>query len=168
VKTPTIITNPDKYKKGWIGGLPETPCGFGSKFAQTRIQRDWIPKMVAKYAITSIADIGAGDLNWASRTAFGCDYTPYDLIPRARGVRKFNLLIDELPAADCLMVLWVINHFPVTAAKIAMEKLLNGKSRYLIMTWDSRMWDFTDVQPVEREVLRCSRDTDFEIRLVEL
>ena len=29
-----IVTNPDKYKQGWTGGLPETECGSGSKISE--------------------------------------------------------------------------------------------------------------------------------------
>ena len=165
---PTIVTDPEKYKKGWHGGLPETPCGYGSRFHQTKIQRKWIPEMVAKYDISSIADIGAGDLNWSARTAFGCEYTPYDLIPRAQGVTEFNLLTDELPDADCLMVLWVINHFPPKEQAIAMGKLLRSTSRYLIMTFDKRMEKETDLTYLDKAVLRHDRGIDFEIRLIQL
>jgi len=163
-----VITDPGKYRKGWTGGLPETPCGFGSKLRTTRVQRAWIPAMVAKYGIKSIADIGAGDLNWSAHTAFGCDYTAHDLIPRKHGVAKLDILTDKLPDADCLMVLWVINHFPPDMQKVAIERLLSSGSRYLMMTWDNRMEPCTDIEPIETEVLRHNKGVDFEIRLIEL
>lgn len=164
----TIITDPEKYKKGWHGGLPETPCGFGSKFNQTKIQREWIPEQVEKHGIKSIADIGAGDLNWASRTEFGCDYTPYDLIPRSQGVTKLNILTDKLPKADCLMVLWVVNHLSPSEQAIAVSNLLASNARYLIMTWDKRMEPCTDLAYIEKAILRKDKGVDFEIRLIEL
>ena len=168
MKNPTIISDPEKYKKGWHGGLPETPCGYGSKFSQTRIQRKWIPEMVEKYSITDISDIGAGDLGWISKTELGCKYQGYDLVKRHKDVIEYNLLTDPLPSGDCLMVNWLLNHMPEAEAKIAMSKLVNSGARYLIMTWDRRMWDFTDLPYLEKTVLRHDRGIDFEIRLIEL
>lgn len=163
-----VITDPEKYQKGWTGGLPETPCGFGSKLRTTKVQRAWIPAIVKQYGIKSIADIGAGDLNWSSRTVFGCKYTAYDLIPRKPDVIKLDILTDKLPGADCLMVLWVINHFPPDMQKLAIDRLLSSGSRYLMMTWDNRMQPYTDIKPIETEVLRHSKGVNFEIRLIEL
>ena len=166
MKNPTIVSDPEKYKKGWHGGLPETPCGYGSKFRQTAIQRKWIPEMVSKYGIKSIADIGAGDLNWM--IDLGCKYTAYDLIPRKPEVIEFNLLTDLLPDADCLMVLWVINHFPPAEQQAAMDNLKASKARYLLMTWDKRMEPCTKLPYVEKVILRHSKGVDFELRLIEL
>lgn len=156
--------NREEFKRGWRSGLPETPCGSGSKLINTEIQREWIPEVVAKYGIESIADIGAGDLNWAARTAFGCDYTPYDLIPRAQGVIKFDLLRDPLPHADCFMALWVINHLTREQAKHATHRLLHGRADYLITTWKRGLWNFID-----RTVLESVEIGDgAEIRLCRL
>ena len=164
-----IISDPAKYHRGWSSGLPETKCGYGSKFRQTVFQRQWIPDMVAKHGIRSIADLGAGDLNWSARTAFGCTYTPYDLIPRAHGVEKLDILTDELPAADCLMVLWVLNHFPPEMQEIAIRKLQETNARFLMMTWDNKMEPCADLVYVEKEVLRKAVDgRDLEIRLIKL
>jgi hypothetical protein len=141
--------NLKEFIKGWRGGLPETPCGSGSKFRNTRVQRKWIPEKVEQYGITSIADIGAGDLNWARHTAFGCEYIPYDLVPRTEGVVKFDLLTEELPQADCLMVLWVLNHLTKEQAKLAANKIMQSKSRYLITTYREDFYNFMDVTVLE-------------------
>lgn len=159
--------NFDEYKRGWKGGLPETVCGFGSRFRQTEVQRQWIPEIVKKYEITEISDLGAGDLNWASRTAFGCTYIPYDLIPRKQGVAKLDILTDKLPESDCLMVLWVLNHFSADQQKLAIDRLMQAGSRYLIITWDNRMEPCTDLPYLEKAVLRQGKGVDFEIRLIE-
>jgi hypothetical protein len=54
----------EKFSRGWKGGLPETPCGYGSTLEATKAQRDWIPQVIRRHGITSIVDVGAGDLNW--------------------------------------------------------------------------------------------------------
>ena len=165
---PTIITDPEKYKKGWHGGLPETPCGYGSKFSQTEVQRKWIPEMVEKYGIESIADIGAGDLGWISKTELGCKYQGYDLVKRHKDVIEYNLLTDPLPSGDCLMVNWLLNHFPAEMQKIAIDKLMMSGSRYLIMTYDERMEPCTDLGFIESVALRHDRGISFDMRLIEI
>jgi len=158
--------NHAEHVRGWVGGKPETPCGRGSRLGETAKQRKWIPAQVEKYGITSIADIGAGDLNWVSRIDIGCDYAAYDLIPRVEGVQKLDLLTDELPKADCMMALWVLNHLSPADQKTAIDKLKSA-GRFLIMTYDKRMEPCTNLEYVEKTVLRRDRGIDFEIRLIK-
>lgn len=156
--------NYKEFERGWSSGLPETPCGAGSTLEQTEIQREWIPAMVAKYSILDIADLGAGDLNWACRTSFGCAYIPFDLIPRAHGVGKLDILTDTLPVADCYMVLWVINHLTMTQAQHATRRLLQSKARYLLTTWKQGLWNFIDSTVLDSVEIGKGA----EIRLIEL
>lgn len=132
---PDIIDNVDKYKKGWHGGLPETPCGHGSRLSTTKKQREWIPEMIAKYGIKTIADIGAGDLNWIQQTELGdVEYQGFDLVPRHPSVQEFNLLRQIPPKVDMLMCLWVLNHLPYKECEIAIENLKKSGAKYLMMT----------------------------------
>ena len=156
--------NHNEFKRGWKGGLPETPCGAGSQFRATKTQRKWIPAKVKEYGITSIADLGAGDLNWSSRTAFGCCYLPYDLVPRSPLVAKLDILTDKLPDADCYMVLWVLNHMTADQAKHASAKIMNSKARYLITTWRKDYYNFTDATVLDSVKIFKGA----ELRLIEL
>lgn len=169
---PDVIADQNKYEQGWKGGMPETPCGFGSKLSQTRVQRLVIPKWIEAYGITSVADIGAGDLNWVRKMDLeGTYYRAYDLVPRHPSVRKYDLLTDPVPEADCVMCLWVLNHFPESAARHSIQKLYYSGARFLIMTWEPRMPTFTDLAPVESVVIRrrAKKDVrgDVELRLVQ-
>ena len=155
--------NRQEFERGWGSGRPETPCGSGSKFENTRIQRKWIPEMVAKYNIRSIADMGAGDLNWSGRTEFGCEYTPYDMVPRHPSVVEFNLLTDEVPKVDCLLCLWVLNHLPEVEAEVATKNLMASKSKYLIYTYWPAMADFLDFGSEESVVIRPSIKAEMRI-----
>lgn len=131
-----IITNIEKYKTGWIGGLPETQCGHGSKIQETKKQREWIPKIIEQYGIKTISDIGAGDLNWIKKIKFNSyiDYKAYDLVPRHESVNEFNLLTTVPPKSDLIMCLWVLNHFPDTEHHIGFQNLINSESKYLLIT----------------------------------
>lgn len=133
---PEIITKLAQFKKGWTGGLPETPCGYGSTLAATKLQRKWISGLIKKYEIRSIADIGAGDLNWIKEMRFPDDvkYKAYDLVPRLPEIRKFNIIKSVPVKADMLMCLWVLNHLPYNDVKKALANLKESGSKYLLMT----------------------------------
>jgi len=162
-----IITEFDKYQKGWHGGLPETPCGFGSRISETRVQRVWIPEMVAKYDIHTIADIGAGDLNWLPLIDWPhpVTYSAYDLVPRRPGVKKFDIIHQIPKPVDCIMCLWVLNHLPEDHARQALDNLKASGSKYLIYTWWPAMFSFLDLGHVESAVIRSRIKA--EIRMVE-
>lgn len=173
VLTFDLITEIDKYEAGWRSGMPETPCGFGSKVAQTEIQRQWLPKVVKDYGIRTIADIGAGDLNWIPLVKWQSEieYTAYDLVPRHDSVKKFDIVQEIPPAVDMLMAVWVLNHFPEAHARAAMNNLLASGSKYLLLTYEPRMWDFTDLAPIESKVIRRRPHGDIrgdvELRLIK-
>jgi hypothetical protein len=135
-----LISDIKKYKKGWHSGLPETPCGSGSRLSKTQAQRKWIPEIIRQYGIKTVADIGAGDLNWIEHTDLsGVEYTPYDLVPRRRDVIAFDLVHEIPPTVDMIMCLWVLNHFPYDPCKKAIENLKASGSQYLLMT-DRPKW----------------------------
>ena len=142
-----IITEKAKYQKGWTGGLPETPCGHGSKMSSTKVQREWIPGIIEKYGIKTIADIGAGDMNWIKNVDLGgSDYTPYDLVPRKDGVHQFDLIQEVPPKVDLIMCLWVLNHLPFDHCRQAIANLKASGAKYLMMT-DRPRWH--EEQPPE-------------------
>ncbi|RLB67683.1 MAG: hypothetical protein DRH08_03025 [Deltaproteobacteria bacterium] len=134
-----IVTTKKKFKKGWTGGLPETPCGFGSKMSSTKRQREWLPAMVAKYNIRSIADIGAGDLNWVPSIDWDVEYSAYDLVPRSPEVVEFDLVREVPPKVDAILCLWVLNHMPYDDCLAALENLRASGAKYLFMT-DRPKW----------------------------
>lgn len=130
-----VIEDVAKYKKGWVGGLPETPCGFGSRMSETTEQREWIPELIKKYKIKSIADIGAGDMNWIKETDLGgAKYYPFDLVPRLPEVKQFNLVEQKPKKVDLIMCLWVLNHFPYDDCVKAIQNIKDSGAKYLLMT----------------------------------
>lgn len=167
------ITEVSKYQKGWTGGLPETVCGLGSKVSQTTIQRDFIAGVVKKYNIMSISDIGAGDLNWIDHVKWPhrVSYKAFDLVPRQKKVKQFDILKQVPDTVDCLLCIWVLNHLPENHAKIALTNLFRSHSKYLIYTYEPRMWACTNFEPIESVVIRDRGKGDkrgnVELRLVK-
>lgn len=167
-----IITDDSKWKKGWKGGLPETPCGMGSRVSETKLQRDWIPKMIRKYKIKTIADIGAGDLNWIKEIKMpkSWKYTPYDLVPRHPDVIKFDLLKETPPKVDLILCLWVLNHLDYNNALLAWNNLKASGAKYIMMThrpiWAHEQPKELYVTPLETLIIREEKQD--QIRLVRL
>lgn len=160
----------EKFKRGWGGGLPETKCGSGSMLRNTVQQREWIPQIIEKYGIQSIADIGAGDLNWISTMDMGgIEYAAYDLVPRVDGVSQFDLVKEVAPKADLLMCLWVLNHLPFDDCRQAIANLKSSGSKYLMMTdrpiWRHEQPPEIEMGYIERIVLNSKNDS---ILLIEL
>jgi len=148
-----IVSDPEKYARGWTGGLPETVCGHGSLLSVTTEQRQWIPAVLRKHGIKSVADIGAGDLNWIQHTDLsGIDYKPYDLIPRHADITRFDILKDPIPEVDCIMLLWVLNHFPYDACKLALDRILSSGTKYLLMT-DRPKWHAEQPPSIQMQAL---------------
>jgi len=167
-----IILDVERYKKGWKGGLPETPCGMGSRVSETVLQREWIPKMIRKYKIKTIADIGAGDLNWIQHMKMpkALEYKAYDLVPRHPDVMSFNLLEEIPPKVDLIFCLWVLNHFTYEHCLIALENLKASGSKYMMMThrpiWAHEQPPELNMEALETLIIR--EDKQDQIKLVLL
>jgi len=123
-----LVYDREFFRNGWTGGLPETPCGFGSKLSQTVRQRLWIPELVRKYNINSI--------NWIREIEFPrkIQYRAYDLVPRNQQVITLDILDIVPPKTDLIMCLWVLNHFNELHTNKAMENIRASKTKYLLVT----------------------------------
>lgn len=94
----------------------------------------WIPQMVEKHGIKTVADIGAGDLNWIQRMEWDVEYSAFDLVPRHLNVQQFDLLQEVPPKVDMILCLWVLNHLPFDHCRVAINNLKASGSKYLMMT----------------------------------
>lgn len=101
--------------KGWAGGRPETECGPGSTMANTEKVRDILPAWISRYSIRTLADVGAGDLNWIRQVELGAvDYWAYDLIPRSESVAEYDLCSQALPTRfDAILCRHCLNHLSI-------------------------------------------------------
>lgn len=124
----------DESLRGWRGGRPETECGAGSTMENTEQQRKWIPLIIAKYGIETIADIGCGDQKWI-KTLKLPGYQGYDLVPRKHGVIEFDLIREIPPQVDLIICLWVLNHMDPDDSAKAMGNIKASDSRYLMTTY---------------------------------
>lgn len=151
-----LLSEFHKYRKGWRSGLPETECGYGSRLEATEVQRQVLPQWAAQYGWRSIVDIGAGDLNWMRLIEWPheIEYTGLDLVPRAEGVREFDLIYEIPPKADVALCIWVLNHLPPLEAAVASLNLRDCGAEWVVYTWFPRMEPFLDWGYIERADIR--------------
>ena len=164
---PGLVTDIKKYRKGWHGGLPETPCGYGSRLDQTVLQREVLARWVREYNVSTLVDVGAGDLNWIRHVEWPnpVAYIPLDLVPRHPDVREFDLIHEVPPKCDMVLCLWLINHLPEHHAKAAWQNLLDTDCRYIVYTYWPAMWPWSDVPCVESVSIRPRIQA--ELRLIQ-
>ena len=157
--------NLNDFRRGWISGLPETPCGYGSTAAATLKQRKVLAGWIKKYRIKSVVDVGAGDLNWVRLMDLDIDYQPLDLVPRAPDVKQFDLIYEIPPACDMVWCLWLLNHLADYRAKAALDNLLQTDCRFIVYTWWPGMAEMLDVCPTEHVIINAEKE--HELRLVK-
>lgn len=166
----------ERFSRGWSSGRPETECGRGSTLEATAQQRRWIPRIIERYGIRSVVDIGAGDRHWiaAIKWPSGVDYVALDLVPRHPSVRRFDVTREVPPRADLVMCLWVLNHLDPDDADAAFDNIRASGSMYLMATHCDR-WNGDQVRRLTEtiETLRLDgppvrRQTDCSINLARL
>ncbi len=134
------------YKGGvWgeTGGVGSS--GFGSSLRATLLYRAFLQQFLKDAAIRSVVDAGCGDWEFSQAIDWsGVDYKGYDIVPAviARNQQRYgkpkvrffvgDILRDELPAADLLIVKNVLQH--LTNADVAefLKRLPRYKHALLI------------------------------------
>lgn len=129
---------PDSYISKWQSGLPETPCGAGSKIENTEKIRSYLPNIIHDYKIKSIADVGCGDKNWIKLIDFPQDiaYSCFDVVPTSDDVIKFDAVTEILPEpVDLIICIFVLNHLVKSQDSVrALHNFKMSGSKYLLMT----------------------------------
>jgi hypothetical protein len=123
----------DRMKNGWRAGYPETQCGNGSTMQNTANIRKWIPSIVKQYGIKKICDAGAGDMHWIKHVDLGCNYVPFDLIPRDKSIKQIDITQKALPKCDAILCRMVLNHLDDERISMALA-LFKQSATYLIAT----------------------------------
>lgn len=128
-------------------GSEESRSGHGSTFEQTETIRNEIKKIVKEKGIKSVVDIPCGDFNWMRDIVFRFEsYFGGDIVPQcvAENNRRysnscikfaeFDLIKDDIPECDLLIVRDVIGHLPIDEATKAVKNILKSKAKYILTT----------------------------------
>ena len=98
--------------------------------------------MIKKYGITTISDVGAGDLNWIKRVDLKCNYKGYDLYPRHKDVIQFDATKDTVPQSDLILCRHVLNHLSIQYSERCLLNFQKSKSKYLLITNFDKQKDY--------------------------
>lgn len=128
------------YPVFWFGGGDETPCGGGSKVINMQNAIREVPRILRDFEVTSIMELGCGDLNFAKNAIFpsGIPYVGADIQRRETWDNYPNLELIEANAeemtgfeADLVICRDFFIHLPTEAALGIMNKI---KARLLLAT----------------------------------
>jgi len=142
------------YDNNGFGSL-ESKSGPGSTLDETQKLREKIKSIVKDKNIKSVVDIPCGDFNWMKEIVFNFDsYIGGDIVEKAieennkrysNSVIKFisfDIVNDEIPQGDLLIVRDIIGHFPIEDGIKIMNNILNSKCKYLLSTtWAKKVGD---------------------------
>lgn len=134
------------YENYGFGGS-ESRSGPGSTIQETEIVREGIKRIIKERQIKSVVDIPCGDFNWMKEIVFNFEnYIGGDIVEKCIEDNNekysnsrikfinFDLLKDEIPEADLLIVRDVIGHFPIEDGKQIIQNILKSKCKYLLST----------------------------------
>jgi SAM-dependent methyltransferase len=125
----------------------ESISGNGSELGQTEVLRAELPTLFQDFGIRSLLDLPCGDFNWMQHTDlqgikyFGGDIVE-DLVLRNqeefgnedRSFLLLDLLTDDLPDVDCILVRDCLVHFSFAHIQQALDNLKRSKITYLLTT----------------------------------
>ena len=142
------------YDNNGFGSI-ESKSGPGSTLDETKNLREKIKSIVKDKNIKSVVDIPCGDFNWMKEIVFSFEsYIGGDIVEKAieENNRKysnsvinfisFDIVNDEIPQGDLLIVRDIIGHFPIDDGIKIMNNILNSKCKYLLSTtWAKKVGD---------------------------
>ena len=157
----------DIYDNNGFGSL-ESKSGPGSTLDGTQKLRESIKKLIKDKNIKSVVDIPCGDFNWMKEIVFNFEnYIGGDIVKKAIDENnerysnnrikfiEFDILNDEIPTGDLLIVRDIIGHFPIEDGVKILKNILNSKCKYLLSTtWAKKIgndWFPCEQNDVHRE-----------------
>jgi len=133
--------------KGWRVGLPETKCGGGSTIENNRTTIAFMNKLIRKYDIQSIADLGCGDFNWMKQVELNnVYYVGYDWVwhtdtleyefdeHRHIEFRVGNIATMDIIPADLVVCKDVMIHMDNDQAMEVLSNIRKSGARYMLLT----------------------------------
>lgn len=133
------------YQHYGFGHYPETRSGHGSLLESTVKIREGIVKLILQKNIKSLTDFPCGDFNWIKEIVHyfdryvGCDISKTCIEDNKKKYPKFdfrclNLIEDEIPENELILVRDVLGHLPLQDGKKIIDNIINSNIKYLLTT----------------------------------
>ena len=130
-----------------IWGSHQSVSGQGSTLEQTSNVSSFLNEIIMSLEIGSILDLPCGDFNWMQNVEIGnINYIGGDIVsdliennkkqihPKNIQFQQIDLLKDELPAADLILVRDCFVHFSYADILLAIKNIKRSKCKYLLTT----------------------------------
>lgn len=132
------------YLKNLFGGA-ESRSGAGSSLLATKAVRLNLAEFLRDFGIRSLIDIPCGDFNWmkelelAGVTYLGLDSSAEIITMLSHKYpnhnwQLFDILSDQLPFSDCVLMRDLLVHLSIREIKSAIANVLRSGSTYLAVT----------------------------------
>ena len=151
----------------WKGA--ESRSGKGSDLSQTRDLIETLPAFLREHGVRRFLDVPCGDFNWMQHADLsGIDYTGGDIVPGlieankrfARDDVRFmvlDLIEDEHPEADLVMVRDCLVHLSFAHARGAIENIRRSPVRWLLTTHFPEATENADIVTGQWRALNLER-----------
>jgi hypothetical protein len=134
-------------KQIWNGGKSSVPrSGPGSTLEVTKNIREILDRIIPQYNLTSLLDIGCGDLTWIPQIKFFSTirYVGIDIVesliqqhrqtyPKKEFYCK-NAIVDALPDCDLIILRDVIFHLTYPQNRQLFQNIVKTKFKYILIT----------------------------------
>lgn len=134
------------YDNYGFGG-EESRSGPGSTLHETEKIREKIKNLVKYKDIKSVVDVPCGDFNWMKEIVDSFEtYHGGDIVQKCidENIKNYStdkinfsvidLLNDNIPSCDLLIVRDVIGHYPIEDGKKIIDNILRSNCKYLLST----------------------------------
>jgi SAM-dependent methyltransferase len=147
MRSPKRVFGQIADENGWNG--TESISGPGSTMQSTAHLRAALPNLLGKYEVRTLLDIPCGDAYWISHALSERSedfvYVGGDIVAKLidtnrrekAGLGRFevlDLVSDNLPKADMVMVRDCLIHLPNRMVQKALANVKRSRSRYLLTT----------------------------------
>jgi hypothetical protein len=145
MKSPEQVFTDIYRNNKWYG--TDSVSGVGSDAVQTSVIVERIPRLLEEFSVKSILDVPCGDFFWMSRIDLaGVSYLGGDIVQdlvdrnSARygkpGVefRRLDLISDDLPAAELILVRDCLVHLCYEDIAAALENVSRSGATWLLAT----------------------------------
>ena len=140
----------------WDG--TESVSGPGSTMAATANIREALPGLLEEFGIKTILDVPCGDAYWIGKCLpQGVTYIGGDIVPEIIKKNKLekadlgefivcDLVTDELPNADLIIVRDCFIHLPNEMIRQAFENIKKAKIKYMLTTTYQGLGENIDIE----------------------
>ncbi len=130
------------------GGVPETPCGYGSTLEYTAGIRESLPLLLHALDVRTLLDAPCGDCNWISKVKLGIQHyigceldedifqlaIEAEIYAGRKSLYLLDVTRDVLPPSDMVLCRDFFQHIPTEKIFRTIDNIKRSGARWLLAT----------------------------------